>query len=137
MSNSNGTCSNPSGTGCTSYYKSPAPLQGSIDNEEVLSINENDITANENDIAANANACCQAMTAECLACGKDLSVNEYCEQNPGTEGCESNVDPEAEAIDAELQARKEASAYFQEIQRQILRIYLILILLGILVFTMY
>ncbi len=31
--------------------------------------------------------CCQAMTAQCLACNWSVSVDEYCQQNPGTSGC--------------------------------------------------
>ena len=26
--------------------------------------------------------CCMAMTPECLACGQDMSVEEYCQANP-------------------------------------------------------
>ena len=31
--------------------------------------------------------CCQALTAPCLACSAGLTVDEYCQQNPGTSGC--------------------------------------------------
>lgn len=31
--------------------------------------------------------CCQALTATCLACSASMSVDDYCEMSPGTEGC--------------------------------------------------
>ena len=33
--------------------------------------------------------CCAAVRAECEACRSGLGVEEYCEQNPATDGCES------------------------------------------------
>lgn len=36
-------------------------------------------------------ACCRALTAECLACTEGVSVDEYCENNPETVGCEPEV----------------------------------------------
>lgn len=33
-------------------------------------------------------ACCMAMTADCLACSAGLDVDDYCESNPETIGCE-------------------------------------------------
>jgi hypothetical protein len=32
--------------------------------------------------------CCKALTAECLSCQEDTSLDEYCEENPHTTGCE-------------------------------------------------
>merc|ERR1719285_162093 len=31
--------------------------------------------------------CCLAMTADCLACSENMSVEEYCDLNPATVGC--------------------------------------------------
>merc|ERR1719285_1318724 len=31
--------------------------------------------------------CCLAMTADCLACSENMSVEEYCDLNPATAGC--------------------------------------------------
>lgn len=31
--------------------------------------------------------CCQALTASCLACAEGVSVEEYCAENPDTQGC--------------------------------------------------
>ncbi len=31
--------------------------------------------------------CCEALTAECLACSENKTVDEYCGENPDTEGC--------------------------------------------------
>ena len=33
-------------------------------------------------------ACCMALTASCLACAENISVEEYCKKNPNTVGCE-------------------------------------------------
>ena len=32
--------------------------------------------------------CCKAMTPECLACDLNISVEEYCKNNPDINGCE-------------------------------------------------
>ena len=32
-------------------------------------------------------ACCEALTAECLACGAGMTVDDYCRENPETIGC--------------------------------------------------
>merc|ERR1719188_2264495 len=32
-------------------------------------------------------ACCRAMTAECLSCSAGQTEEEYCAENPSTEGC--------------------------------------------------
>ena len=34
-------------------------------------------------------ACCQAVTADCLACTAGISVEEFCLDNPDIEGCPS------------------------------------------------
>merc|ERR1711963_686695 len=31
--------------------------------------------------------CCQAMTADCLACSAGVSVEKYCQDKPKTSGC--------------------------------------------------
>jgi len=42
-----------------------------------------------NDSEEQQQLCCQAMTASCLACQEDTSVEEYCSENPTVQGCES------------------------------------------------
>jgi len=37
--------------------------------------------------ACDAPVCCEALTAECLACAARLEVRTYCAQNPDTAGC--------------------------------------------------
>ena len=39
-------------------------------------------------------ACCRALTAECLACTKGQSIEEFCrdDANKDVAGCESNHD---------------------------------------------
>ena len=34
------------------------------------------------------NKCCRAITAECLACSLNLSIEDYCKKHPFTAGCE-------------------------------------------------
>merc|ERR1719414_2553071 len=36
-----------------------------------------------------ADACCEAMTAECLACAAGLTEEEFCVQQPTIDGCKS------------------------------------------------
>lgn len=31
--------------------------------------------------------CCRAMTATCLACAAEISIDDYCKENPKTVGC--------------------------------------------------
>ena len=35
--------------------------------------------------------CCQAQTAECLACKAHQTVEEYCRLNPQTTGCPRGI----------------------------------------------
>ena len=35
-------------------------------------------------------SCCRARTAECMACSFGQSVQQYCQSNPQTPGCQSN-----------------------------------------------
>lgn len=37
--------------------------------------------------------CCQAMTADCLACKADLTAAEFCAQNPKINGCAQHLPP--------------------------------------------
>merc|ERR1711871_1005012 len=37
--------------------------------------------------------CCQAMTAQCLACKSGVSVSEYCKKNPSAAGCKRSPSP--------------------------------------------
>ena len=89
------------------------------------------------------NECCEALTANCLSCQSGQTVGEYCKNKPSTAGCDSSGDlndlaqTDEELKMQKIQERKQASIYYQEIQRQILRIYFILILLEILVYYMY
>jgi len=41
--------------------------------------------------------CCRAMTAECLACGKGMSVADYCDARPTTNGCKAKCEKPAES----------------------------------------
>jgi len=41
--------------------------------------------------------CCRAMTAECLACGKGMSVADYCDARPATIGCKTKCEKPAES----------------------------------------
>ena len=43
--------------------------------------------------ASNSNVCCEAITATCLACSADQTVEEYCRDHPDTVGC-SDLDHE-------------------------------------------
>jgi hypothetical protein len=43
--------------------------------------------------------CCLTMTAECLACQEEVSVEEYCADNPSVVGCESYMLSEPEEPD--------------------------------------
>ena len=40
-----------------------------------------------------ARICCLAMTAECLACGYGIDVEEYCSKEPNTVGCPLSNNP--------------------------------------------
>lgn len=40
------------------------------------------------DDACEPRFCCLAMTASCLACAAEVSVEQYCKKNPQTQGCE-------------------------------------------------
>ena len=42
------------------------------------------------DIDPNVRPCCRARTAECLACTLGQTVQQYCQSNPQTVGCEGN-----------------------------------------------
>ena len=35
--------------------------------------------------------CCEALTAECLACFEGVSVEEYCQKNPGRHDCTYHI----------------------------------------------
>ena len=41
---------------------------------------------------ANLVTCCQAMTKECLACKKGITVSEFCRENVGKFGCSVSSD---------------------------------------------
>ena len=43
------------------------------------------------DIDNNPRPCCRARTAECLACTSGQNVQQYCQSNPQTVGCQGTV----------------------------------------------
>ncbi len=85
------------------------PDNGTVENEKQEETNNQEATK-ENETQDDAEepigeseepkACCLAMTASCLACAEDISVEEYCVKNPDTIGCEefSNDNNELENI---------------------------------------
>ena len=42
-------------------------------------------------LTTNAPMCCMALTADCMACAKGMSVEEYCKRAPTTMGCPAVV----------------------------------------------
>lgn len=60
--------------------------------------------------------CCKAMTAECIACSKGMTEEEYCKENPKTTGCpdveesDSKEDSKEESKDSEEMTKKEKKA---------------------------
>ena len=52
-------------------------------------------------------ACCQAVTADCLACTEGISVEEFCLDNPDIEGCPSKyIDTKQHILECLILNRK-------------------------------
>ena len=62
------------------------------------------------------NACCLAMIASCLACSECMSIEEYCQLNPNTEGCPVTgcTDPEAINYNSNAEIDDNSCEYPQE-----------------------
>lgn len=52
-------------------------------------------------------ACCMAMNADCLACTEGVEVEEYCANNPETDGCEEYATTEEEAMEEPMEEASE------------------------------
>lgn len=65
-----------------------------INNQDSQEQNNSETDSQENNETdeptqeSNSQICCQAMTASCLACQANMTIEEYCEENPETAGCE-------------------------------------------------
>ena len=50
------------------------------------------------DLEDNATLCCKALTKECIACGRGLSVDEFCAKYPNKYGCPDDAIPEDQVV---------------------------------------